>query len=160
VLSHHQLSSNTTTEDYFFERYFFDDPATPNRQMILANIFGEALMKSLIVKRSVVFNGHKTSVSLEDAFWNSLKEIANTHGVTLSQLVAEIDKARQHNNLSSAVRLFVLDRFRTQLLANPVHWHLRAQEARQLAQTLEDPEARAAKLKMADRYSRLARQHG
>ena len=39
-------------------------------------------MKSLIVKRSVVFNGHKTSVSLEDAFWNSLKEIANTHGVT------------------------------------------------------------------------------
>jgi predicted DNA-binding ribbon-helix-helix protein len=160
VLSHHQLSSNTTTEDYFFERHFFDVPATPNRQMILANIFGEALMKSLIVKRSVVFNGHKTSVSLEDAFWNSLKEIANTHGVTLSQLVAEIDKARQHNNLSSAVRLFVLDRFRTQLLANPVHWHLRAQEARQLAQTLEDPEARAAKLKMADRYSRLARQHG
>ena len=160
MLSHHQLSSNTATEDYFFERYFFDDPAAPNCQMMLANIFGEALMKSLIVKRSVVFNGHKTSVSLEDAFWNSLKEIANTHGVTLSQLITEIDKARQHSNLSSAVRLFVLDRFRTQLLANPVHWHLRAQEARQLAQTLDDPEARAAKLKMADRYSRLARQHG
>ena len=70
-------------------------------------------MKSLIVKRSVVFNGHKTSVSLEDAFWNSLKEIANTHGVTVSKLVADIDNARQHNNLSSAVRLFVLDRFRT-----------------------------------------------
>ena len=116
-------------------------------------------MKSSIIKRSVVFNGHKTSISLEDAFWNSLKEIADAHGATLSKLVAEIDSARQHNNLSSAVRLFVLDRFRTQLLTNPVHWHLRAQEARHLAQNLEDPEVRAAKLKMADRYSRLARQH-
>ena len=116
-------------------------------------------MKSSVIKRSVVFNGHKTSVSLEDAFWNSLKEIAHTHGVTLSKLVAEIDKARQHNNLSSAVRLFVLDRFRTQVLTKPVRWHLRAQEAREVAQTLEDPDARAAKLKMADRYSRLARQH-
>jgi predicted DNA-binding ribbon-helix-helix protein len=67
----------------------------------------------LVIKRSVVFNGHKTSVSLEDAFWNSLKEIADAHGATLSKLVAEIDSARQHNNLSSAVRLFVLDQFRT-----------------------------------------------
>ena len=116
-------------------------------------------MKSSVIKRSVVFNGHKTSVSLEDAFWNSLKEIAHTHGVTLSKLVAEIDKARQHNNLSSAVRLFVLDRFRTQVLTKPVRWHLRAQQAREVAQTLEDPDARAAKLKMADRYARLARQH-
>jgi len=125
----------------------------------MKSIIGDVLMKSSIIKRSVVFNGHKTSVSLEDPFWNSLKEIAIAHGVTLSKLVAEIDKARQHNNLSSAVRLFVLERFRTQLLSNPVHWHLRAREARQLAQNLEDPDARAAKLKMADRYSRLARQH-
>jgi predicted DNA-binding ribbon-helix-helix protein len=159
VLSHHQLSSDTATEDDFLKRYFFDDRATPNHRMILANISGEAFMKSSIIKRSVVFNGHKTSVSLEDAFWNSLKEISHTRGVTMSKLVAEIDKARQHNNLSSAVRLFVLDQFRTQLLTNPVRWHLRAQEARQLAQKLEDPVARAAKFKMADRYSRLARQH-
>ena len=75
--------------------------------------FLEAFMKSSVIKRSVVFNGHKTSVSLEDAFWNSLKEIAHTHGVTMSKLVAEIDNARQHNNLSSAVRLFILDQFRT-----------------------------------------------
>ena len=68
-------------------------------------------MKSSVIKRSVVFNGHKTSVSLEDAFWNSLKEIAHAHGMTVSKLVAEIDNARQHNNLSSAVRLFVLDQF-------------------------------------------------
>ena len=70
-------------------------------------------MKSSVIKRSVVFNGHKTSARHKDAFWNSLKEIAHTHGVTMSKLVAEIDNARQHNNLSSAVRLFILDQFRT-----------------------------------------------
>jgi predicted DNA-binding ribbon-helix-helix protein len=69
-------------------------------------------MKSLIVKRSVVIAGHKTSISLEDAFWRSLKEIARDRQATLSNTVAEIDKARQHGNLSSAIRLFVLDRVR------------------------------------------------
>ena len=81
--------------------------------MIPANIFWGRFMKSSVVKRSVVCDGHKTSVSLEDAFWSSLKEIAHTHGVPVSKLVAQIDNARQHNNLSSAVRLFVLDQFRT-----------------------------------------------
>jgi len=69
-------------------------------------------MKSLIIKRSVVIAGHKTSISLEDAFWRSLKEIARDRQATLSNTVAEIDKARQHGNLSSAIRLFVLDRVR------------------------------------------------
>jgi hypothetical protein len=50
-------------------------------------------MKSSVIRHSVVFNGHKTSVSLEDEFWNSLKEIAHAHGVTTSKLVAEIDNA-------------------------------------------------------------------
>ena len=120
------------------------------------NILGCTLMKSSIVKRSVVIDGHKTSVTLEDQFWRSLKEIAHDQVATMSKMVAEIDKARQQGNLSSAIRLFVLDRVRTQLLTNPAHWHLRAQEARQLAQKLDDPEAKAAKLKMADRYARLA----
>ena len=70
-------------------------------------------MKSQIIKRSIVINGHKTSVSLENAFWSSLKEIARAQQATLSNLVAEIDKTRQHGNLSSAIRLFVLDRVRT-----------------------------------------------
>jgi predicted DNA-binding ribbon-helix-helix protein len=69
-------------------------------------------MKSSIIKRSIVIEGHKTSVSLEDAFWRCLKEIARTQQVTLSNTVAEIDKKRQHGNLSSAIRLFVLDRVR------------------------------------------------
>ena len=66
------------------------------------------MMKSLVVKRSVIIDGHKTSVSLEDAFWSKLREIAHTQETTLSKLVAEVDKGRQEgSNLSSAIRLFV-----------------------------------------------------
>jgi predicted DNA-binding ribbon-helix-helix protein len=72
-------------------------------------------MKSPVVKRSIVIAGHKTSVSLEDAFWKGLKEIANGRDMTLSDLVAAIDSERQHGNLSSAIRLFVLDFYRNQL---------------------------------------------
>jgi predicted DNA-binding ribbon-helix-helix protein len=72
-------------------------------------------MKSPVAKRSTIVAGHKTSVSLEDAFWNGLKEIARERHMTLSALVAAIDAQRQHGNLSSALRLFVLDFYRTQL---------------------------------------------
>jgi predicted DNA-binding ribbon-helix-helix protein len=72
-------------------------------------------MKSPVVKRSIVIAGHKTSVSLEDAFWKGLKEIASGRDMTLSDLVAAIDSDRQHGNLSSAIRLFVLDFYRNQL---------------------------------------------
>ncbi len=70
-------------------------------------------MKSPVVKRSIVIANHKTSVSLEDAFWKSLKDIANDRDVTLSDLVASIDTERLHGNLSSAIRLFVLDHYRS-----------------------------------------------
>lgn len=70
-------------------------------------------MKSPVVKRSIVVAGHKTSVSLEEAFWNGMKEISGQRDMTLSELVGEIDKNRQQGNLSSAIRLFVLDYFRT-----------------------------------------------
>jgi predicted DNA-binding ribbon-helix-helix protein len=71
-------------------------------------------MKSPIVKRSIVIGGHKTSVSLEDAFWQGLKEISHGQHLTLSNMVSNIDRVRQQSNLSSAIRLFVLDRLRTQ----------------------------------------------
>jgi predicted DNA-binding ribbon-helix-helix protein len=71
------------------------------------------MMKSLVVKRSIVIAGHKTSVSLEDPFWTGLKEIAHGDHVTLSNMVGDIDKLRRQGNLSSALRLFVLDRLRT-----------------------------------------------
>ena len=71
-------------------------------------------MKSPVVKRSIVIAGHKTSVSLEDAFWKGLKEIAGGRDVTLSDLVASIDTGRGGGgNLSSAIRLYVLDHYRT-----------------------------------------------
>ncbi len=73
-------------------------------------------MKSPVVKRSIVIAGHKTSVSLEDAFWKGLKEIAGGRDLTLSDLVATIDTDRQHGNLSSAIRLFVLDHYRNQVV--------------------------------------------
>jgi predicted DNA-binding ribbon-helix-helix protein len=72
------------------------------------------MMKSLILKRSVALAGHKTSVSLEDAFWRSLKEIAAYQHVTLSALLVSIDSGRDHGNLSSAIRLFVLNFYRDQ----------------------------------------------
>jgi predicted DNA-binding ribbon-helix-helix protein len=73
-------------------------------------------MRSTVVKRSVVIAGHKTSVSLEDAFWTSLKEIAIGRGTTLSNLVMSIDVERRQGNLSSCLRLFVLDFYRYQLI--------------------------------------------
>ena len=76
---------------------------------------GRQAMKSPVVKRSIVIAGHKTSVSLEDAFWEGLKEIAGGRDTTLSDLVAAIDSGRRHGNLSSAIRLFVLDYYRKQL---------------------------------------------
>ena len=76
-------------------------------------------MKSQVIKRSVVLNGHKTSICLEDAFWSTLKEIAQAQGATVSQTVTEIDKSRQGANLSSAVRLFVLDRVRSKKWGPP-----------------------------------------
>ena len=66
-------------------------------------------MKSSVTKRSVMIDGHKTSVSLEDAFWNDLKEIAQAEHASLSGLVTKIDQTRRHGNLSSAIRLFVLE---------------------------------------------------
>jgi predicted DNA-binding ribbon-helix-helix protein len=70
---------------------------------------------SAVVKRSIVVGGHKTSVSLEDAFWSGLKEIAAKRVTTLSDLVSEVDNQRQHTNLSSALRLLVLDFYRSQV---------------------------------------------
>jgi predicted DNA-binding ribbon-helix-helix protein len=72
-------------------------------------------MKSPVIKRSIVIAGHKTSVSLEDAFWKGLKDIAGSRRMTLSDLVASIDTDRQHGNLSSAIRLFVLDHYQAKI---------------------------------------------
>jgi predicted DNA-binding ribbon-helix-helix protein len=66
------------------------------------------MTKSLVLKRSIIIDGHKTSVSLEDVFWNALRDIAHERDETLSKLVASIDANRKASNLSSALRIFVL----------------------------------------------------
>jgi predicted DNA-binding ribbon-helix-helix protein len=91
-------------------------------------------MKSLVVKRSIVIAGHKTSVSLEDAFWRGLKQIASGCDRTLSEMVAAIDSERAHGNLSSAIRLFVLDHYRRAIGAAVAETpHLSGRESNQLA---------------------------
>ena len=70
-------------------------------------------MQSSVIKRSVVIGGHKTSVSLEDAFWRDLKDIAAAQNTTLSGIVTNIKREQKEGNLSSSLRLFVLDSFKS-----------------------------------------------
>ena len=72
-------------------------------------------MKSPVVRHAITVAGRKTSVSLEDGFWRGLKDIASSRGMTLSDLIGSINAERQHANLSSALRLFVLDHYQTRL---------------------------------------------
>jgi predicted DNA-binding ribbon-helix-helix protein len=62
----------------------------------------------VIVKRSIAVAGHRTSVSLEAPFWEALREIAAARGVSVRHLVGEVDAERGRQNLSSALRVFVL----------------------------------------------------
>jgi predicted DNA-binding ribbon-helix-helix protein len=72
-------------------------------------------MKSAITKRSVVIGGHKTSVSLEEPFWIAVREIAGTQQMTVSSLLRQIDLERRTANLSSAIRVYVLENVRAQV---------------------------------------------
>ena len=64
------------------------------------------------VKRSLTIAGHRTSISLEEPFWDALKDIAADRGLSLSALVAEIDNSRASGGLSSSVRVYVLEYYR------------------------------------------------
>lgn len=68
-------------------------------------------------KRSVILQGHHTSVSLEDAYWTELKRIAADKGISVGHLVETIDRGRQQENLSSALRLAVLADLKKRLAA-------------------------------------------
>jgi predicted DNA-binding ribbon-helix-helix protein len=72
-------------------------------------------MKSAVEKHSVSFGGRRTSISLENAFWNALREIARRRQMTLGEVVENIDTNRTHGNLSSAIRLFVLEVYKDQI---------------------------------------------
>ena len=71
----------------------------------------EHLKKTFVIKRSILINGHKTSVSLEDEFWRGLHEVAHDKNTTVPRLVEEIDRTTNNRNLSSAIRVFVFNYF-------------------------------------------------
>ena len=77
-------------------------------EIMSAEIMSDVAGSAKVRKRSVLIAGHKTSVSLEEAFWDELRAIAAARGLPLSRLIEEIDTARG-GNLSSAIRLYVLD---------------------------------------------------
>jgi predicted DNA-binding ribbon-helix-helix protein len=106
-------------------------------------------MQSAVVKRSIVIAGHKTSVSLEDDFWNALKEIKRSNSMTLSSLVADIDARRLHANLSSAIRIFVLHHFRSQTAQGP---------RTQISQTSSDRVEAGAEMPQLARVGRPSKQ--
>ena len=76
-------------------------------------------MKSVVIKRSILINGRKTSVSLENEFWEGLREIADRGMIAHSTLVEQIDQERDNVNLSSAIRVFVFNHFRSQGRVRP-----------------------------------------
>ena len=70
-------------------------------------------------KRSIVVSGHATSISMEDAFWNTLGDIAEERKISLSALITQVDQERSTSNLSSAIRLFVLHEMQQKIAAIP-----------------------------------------
>jgi predicted DNA-binding ribbon-helix-helix protein len=76
-------------------------------------------MSGSIVKRSVSIAGHRTSISLEEPFWEALRSIAASHGTSVQSLVGRIDAGRGEQNLSSAIRVFVLQSIRGGAEASP-----------------------------------------
>lgn len=64
----------------------------------------------------VIANRHSTSISLEEEFLSELKEIANSQNISLNQLITQIDAERKHENLSSAIRVYILNYLKKKLL--------------------------------------------
>ena len=125
------------------------------------------VMRSAVIKRSILLNGRKTSVSLENEFWEALHEIAKHENVAISALVEKLDKVRTNINLSSAIRVFVLNHFRLQAKMgtsqtansgrrNTESLRARAEECRTLAEGFNDAETRGIMLRVATDYEMLA----
>jgi predicted DNA-binding ribbon-helix-helix protein len=75
-------------------------------------------MNSTVKKRSIVIGSHKTSVSLEDSFWTCLKQIAHDRATTVAELIAVLDATRKGGNLSSTIRVFLLNHYRNNVAPN------------------------------------------
>jgi predicted DNA-binding ribbon-helix-helix protein len=87
---------------------------------LAAAIREEAAMNSSVKKRSIVIGSHKTSISLEDKFWVCLRQIARERATTVSKIIGILDAERNGGNLSSTIRVFVLNRYRTSVAPNQI----------------------------------------
>jgi predicted DNA-binding ribbon-helix-helix protein len=125
------------------------------------------LMQTAVIKRSIFVNGRKTSVSLENEFWNGLHEIAKSRKTSAAKLVGEIDHQRITVNLSSAIRIYVYNYFRSiereYAEANPAQHHLdgrslraNADKYRGLTEGFKDTEKRTSLLRIAEDYEQMA----
>ena len=123
-------------------------------------------MKTAVIKRSIFINGRKTSVSLETEFWAGLHEIAKSRKTTAAKLVG-VDRQRTTVNLSSAIRIYVYNYFRSKegghAEGNPAQHHLdgrslraQADKYRGLAEGLKDTETRTSMLRIAEDYEQMA----
>ena len=70
------------------------------------------IKKSVVIKRSIIINGHKTSVSLENEFWDGLHDVARSKNAPVAKLVEQIDRDSDNVNLSSAIRVFVFNQLK------------------------------------------------
>ena len=77
-------------------------------------------MNSTVKKRSIVIGSHKTSISLEDKFWTCLRQIARERSTTASELIGMVDEMRNGGNLSSTIRVFVLNHYRNTVASNQI----------------------------------------
>ncbi len=75
-------------------------------------------MQDIPKKRSLTLKGHRTSISLEDAFWSALNDIANKQTKSISELVELIDENRGEAGLSSTIRIYILQYYRNQVATN------------------------------------------
>jgi predicted DNA-binding ribbon-helix-helix protein len=117
--------------------------------------------KTAVIKRSIYINGQKTSASLEKEFWEGLHAIAKQKGTTASKLAEEIAQHRTTVNLSSAIRLFVFNHYRSLDVvptADSTSLRAKAAESRALADRARDQGARAAMIEIATDYEAMAEQ--
>jgi predicted DNA-binding ribbon-helix-helix protein len=120
-------------------------------------------MDTAVIRRSVIIGGRKTSISLENEFWNALRAIATARNISITELVEHIERDRKTVNLSSAIRMFVFNNSRhaapiapRRIAPDSQHLRSRAEECRVLAERLTDAETHTTLLRIADDYDRMA----
>lgn len=120
-------------------------------------------MNTAVIRRSIIIGGRKTSISLEDEFWNALRAIATARNISITELVEHIERDRKTVNLSSAIRMFVFNNSRDsasiasrRIAPDSQHLRSRAEECRVLAGSPTDAETHATLLRIADDYDRMA----